>query len=824
MNTLRTHRTRTSIVIISVSILLVGITFYATVLHSLPPVSDLEAGLKLPSTRIYDRHQRLLYEITPDGNGRNTILSLDEIPQHCVNALIATEDADFYSHPGVSLRGIVRAVWLNLRGGEVVAGGSTITQQVARNLLLDPNARAERTVQRKLREMVLALRLQRAHSKDEVLALWLNQTDFGNLAHGIDAAARAYFGKDAQSLSLAECALLIGIPQSPALYDPLTNPDAAKTRQGTVLDLMVRRAYITEPEAEIAKADELQYAAVPYPIEAPHAVLAVWKELEENYPEHLYAQGLEVVTTIDLDWHQAVERIVQRELDRLNNPDVAQRTPANANNAAVVAMNPHTGEVYVMLGSPNYFDDRISGAMNLALTPRQPGSTLKPFTYALAMNPDRATPQTAASMILDIRTPFVTRRLESYVPANFDLQEHGPVSVREALASSYNIPAVITLEQLGVRPFIQLMTDLGVDQLASNADVDLSVTLGGGEVRLLNLTAAYGTLANGGTRVQPSLVQTVTTTDGDVLYQNQERIQEQVIDERVAFIITDILSDDNARIPSFGANSLLNIGRPAAAKTGTTTDFRDNWVMGYTPKLVVGVWVGNADYTPMVNATGLTGAGPIWHHTIRTLTADVPETPFARPEGVVGAEVCGLSGLLPTAACSATRWEWFIEGTVPTELDTMHQFFEVDTLTGQLATEATPPDRRQEQVFVVLPPAARAWGSANGIPEPPTTSLAQTNEPLRVLSPDPFTTYEISPVTPIETQKLRFSVATPSDTQYVTYYLNGERIAIANESPFSAWWQLAVGEYEMVAEITHQSDSVSRLDTVPFVVVPYQAP
>ncbi|MEL6149128.1 MAG: transglycosylase domain-containing protein [Chloroflexota bacterium] len=797
--------------------------FYAYVLRGLPSIDAVDAGLALPSTRIYDRNMRLLYEITPDGIARNSVLPLDEIPPHCVNALIATEDAGFYGHPGVSVRGIARAAWLNLRGGDVVAGGSTITQQVARNLLLDPNARAERTLQRKLREMVLAVRLQQRYSKDEVLALWLNQTDFGNLAYGVDAAARAYFGKSASALSLAECSLLVGVPQSPNLYDPLTNLDAAKVRQRTVLDLMTDEGYITEAEADTAHADELQFAAVPYPIEAPHAVMAVWRELEATYPEALYNTGLEVVTTFDLDWHNAAQRIVARELERLNNPETRARIPANAHNAAVVALDPYTGEVRVMLGSPDFFDDNISGAVNLALTPRQPGSTLKPFTYAAAMNPESAQPYTAATVLMDVRTPFITRRLESYVPANFDLQEHGPVRVREALGSSFNIPAVIALEDVGVTPFIQLMTDMGVEQLALNNDVDLSVTLGGGEVRLLNLAGAYGALANGGTRVQPALISSITTADGDTLYEHRSVAGQRVLDERVAFIVTDMLADDGARHRGFGANSLLNIGRPAAAKTGTTTDFRDNWVLGYTPELVVGVWVGNASYEPMQNVTGLSGAGPIWHRFIREVTDGTPRTPFTRPDGVERVDICALSGMLPTDACTVTRSEWFITGTAPTEPDDYHQFFEIDTATGQLATAATPPERRTERVYVVLPPPVRAWGARNGIPEPPALPQTQQSAALRIVSPDPYTTYEIDPVLPRESQRVKLAVSAPLDTVRVTYRLNGEPVAVADAAPYEAWWQLAVGEYTLTAEIARADGGVETLESVPFTVVPYQA-
>jgi penicillin-binding protein 1C len=638
---------------------------YACVLRGLPPISDLDAGLALPSTRIYDRDMRLLYEIAPDGIARNTVLPFEVVPPHCVDALIATEDAAYYRHPGVSARGIARALWLNLRGRDVIAGGSTITQQVARNLLLDPHARAERTLRRKLREAVLALRLQQSYSKDEVLALWLNQTDFGNLAYGIEAAAQAYFRVPASSLSLAECALLIGIPQSPPTYDPLTNLDNAKARQETVLRLMVENNMLTQEQADLAATEPLQFAASPYPIQAPHAVLEVWRQIEADYPDALYGTGLEVVTTIDLDLHNRTRTIVQRELALLNDRDTGNRVPVEADNAAVVVMDPRTGEVLTMLGSPNYFDEAISGAMDLTQVPRQPGSTLKPFTYAALMDPTRFDPWTASQMIVDVRTPFVTRRLESYVPANFDLEEHGPVSLRVALASSYNIPAVIALERIGVQPFIQFMTDLGVEKLSENPDVDLSVTLGGGEVRLLNLTAAYGTLANGGYRVQPTLIQRVSTPNGEVLYEHRSPAPIQVMDKRVAFLITDILSDDRARVPSFGRNSLLSIGRPAAAKTGTTTDFRDNWVVGYTPELVVGVWVGNADYTPMVSATGLTGAGPIWHHVMRDALKNTPESVFSVPDGIVQVDVCVPSGLLPTDACPNTQREWFIDGDCP---------------------------------------------------------------------------------------------------------------------------------------------------------------
>jgi penicillin-binding protein 1C len=800
-------------------IALVGLAFvagfYGYVLHGLPSVADVSAGLALPSTKILDRHGELLYEITPNRTARNTVLGLDDFPRHCVNALVATEDAEYYRHRGVSVRGVARALWINLRGGDILAGGSTITQQVARNLLLDPHTRAERTLRRKLREMVLAMQLERVYSKDEILALWLNQTDFGNLAYGLDAAAQAYFGAEASRLSLAQCALLIGIPQAPPYYDPLTNYDNAKARQGTVLRLMTEQGYIDAFDADVAVNEPLQFAAATYPIRAPHAVLEVWKQIEERYPDALYSSGLVVHTTIDLNLTEEVQTIVRGQLAKLNDAETGNRIPVQANNAAVVIMEPHTGEVRVMLGSPDYFDDDISGAVNLAVQPRQPGSTLKPFTYALAMNPDADTTWTAATMLIDVRTPFITRRLESYVPANFDFVEHGPVSVREALASSYNIPAVIALEHVGVQPFIQFMTHLGVSKLSENADVDLSVTLGGGEVRLINLTGAYAALANGGNRVTPTLIRQVDTFDGETLYTYYPQRGQQVIDERVAFVITDILSDDRARVPSFGQNSVLNVGRPAAAKTGTTTDFRDNWVMGYTPDLVVGVWVGNADYSPMLQATGITGAGPIWHHTMRAAHKALPEREFSVPDGVTRVTVCSTSGDLPTGYCPHTRREWFLVGTEPTEPDTLYQPFILDTRTGTLADESTPPEFQREQAFMVLPPEAREWGRMNGIAEPPTP-IVRADETYRIRRPDPYTLYELSPTLPRDRQQIRITAALPADTVRVDYMLNGESLTSVTAAPFEAWWTLEIGDFTLEAVVTRANGEQVTLEPVPF--------
>ncbi len=800
---------------------------YAWLFADLPSIDQLQAGLALPSTRIFDRNGQLLYEILPPEGGRNTALALTSIPQHCQQAVIATEDANFYSHPGVDIVGIARAVWINLRGGEVLAGGSTITQQVARNLLFTPEQRAERSLRRKLRESILAIRLQSVYSKDDILALYLNQSYFGNLAYGIQAAAQAYFAKSAPELSLAECALLIGLIQAPAVYDPLVNVEAATARRDSVLELMAQNGFIDAAQVAMAKRETLQFAATVFPIRAPHFVMAVWKQLEREYPEALYGGGLDVITTVDVNWQEKAEALAWQQLAYLNNPPSGTRVPANAHNAALVAMDPFTGQVLVMLGSPDYFDEGIDGAVNAALALRQPGSALKPFTYAAAFDPTLPEPWTAATMILDVETPFITRKLQSYTPANFGLVEHGPVLAREALASSFNIPAVKALEHVGIERLVALLKNAGVETLAENSSIDLAITLGGGEVRLFDLVQAYSIFPNGGFRVQPAMILKVSDHQGNVLYQWQPApLSTAVIDPRVAYLITDILSDNNARIPSFGANSAMQIGRPAAAKTGTTTDYRDNWVVGFTPNLVVGVWVGNADNTPMVDVTGVSGAAPIWNAFMRSVLLGQPELRFKEPPGLVRQVVCATSGRLPTPDCPLTRSEVFIEGTVPTEPDNLYQRFVIDRETGLLADETTPPERRVSQVYLVLPQEARDWAVRNGIRQPPaaaTIAAVDSDKGLRLLEPDPYTVFQVSPMLPLETQRLRLTAAAPAGTRSVSYWMDGRSLGTVTGAPWELWWTLELGVHELVATAQAVDGSMLQSDPVRFTVVEYAA-
>ena len=803
------------ILIVAAGLLLVaaaGVGVCAWLLVDLPTLATLPERLAAPSSQILDRNGRLLYQVIDPNGGGHTPVPLSRIPPACQQATIAVEDANYYRHPGVDLIGITRAVWINLRGGETLAGGSTITQQVARNLLLDPQEAAERSLARKLRESILAWRLARAYSKEEVLALYLNQTYYGNLAYGIEAAAQAYFSKPAAALDLAECAMLAGLPQAPAIFNPLTNPAAGNEKQALVLDLMVKGGYVEPQEAERAKREDLSYASEPFSIEAPHFVTHVWQELQARLgADVIRAGGLVVTTTLDLELQGVAETILRRHLARLQVP-TADRPARNVHNGGIVALDPYSGEVLVMVGSPDYFDVRIDGAVNAALAPRQPGSALKPFTYAAAFDPRRPDPWSPTTVLLDVRSAFPTREGDPYVPLNYDRRFHGPVSVRQALAASYNVPAVKTVQHVGLDALITLARDLGISTFADTNRYGLALTLGGGEVRLLELTAAYGALANGGSRVEPVTIQEVRQ-GGEVLFRHRPLAAVPVLDSRVAWLITDILSDDGARAPSFGRGSVLRLSRPAAVKTGTTTDWRDNWTVGYTPDLVTGVWVGNADNSPMEQVSGVTGAGPIWHDFMEKALLGRPVLSFVQPDGLVRREVCALSGKLPTPFCPHRSVDWFIEGAEPVEADDWYQQLRIDSATGLLADANTPPERVIDQVFLILPPELQGWAREQGIAAPPpaaagleriaTGGAGERAALLSITSPDNGVVYRLSPAVPAGSQQIRLIAVAHVALERVTFVLNGRPVGIVSAAPgrrsYELRWSLQPGQHQLVA-------------------------
>jgi membrane peptidoglycan carboxypeptidase len=912
----------------------------------------------VPSILISDRQGRLLLEVIDPNGSKNVPLSLADIPLACQQATIATEDRRFYSHPGVDFLAILRAAWGNWTrvffedpSTAAYSGASTLTQQLARNLYLPPEQRYERSLWRKLREAWLAWTLERQHSKDEILALYLNNTYYGHFATGIEAAAEAYFGVHARDLDLAQCSLLAGLPQNPAAYNPIEAPNAARGRQGVVLDLMARDGYITAEQATEALGERLAYAGTPFPIYAPHFVMWVQGQVEEIVgPDVVRQGGLRVTTTLDLDVQRRAEEIVRRRLAMLRpcaSPndgsslcDPYADASRRVDNAALVALEPDTGAILAMVGSPDYFDVAISGAVNGALSARQPGSAIKPITYALALDPKRAgaegqSPWTAATLIADLRTVFPTREGRPYVPQNYDLAFHGPVTLRSALANSYNIPAVKALQYIGVDSLVEQASRMGIDwtsgaerpdltdpllapgaaawkldtgswnlqaepagqgasdevlestgavrtrmdarAIGSASGYGLALTLGGGEVRLLDLTAAFGAFANGGVREQPYGIQRIETLDGETLFSAESRPPaERVVDERVAYLITDILSDVAARRPEFGAGNFLEIGRPAAAKTGTTTDWRDNWTIGYVPQVVAGVWVGNADNTPMRDVSGITGAGPIWHDFMSELLRDEPAKAFPVPDGLQQIEICADSGMLPgnpetrqgqqsisanaprgsdlggqngapgtaIVPCPYRRLEWFIDGTEPTRVDTDHQQVAIDMRTGHRADVSTPADAIRQQTFWVLPSEYSSWARENGFPQPPevTPTVAEAaltgamadgtgagaergrGNPaqLRLTSPDGNRVYRIDPRLPADVQRIAVTAAPGavfgSSGVEVTLLIDGAPLAQVVGPDYTAWWQLQAGRHSFQAAATGPGGETATSDAVTVLI------
>ena len=784
-------------------VLILLAAFFVYLFYDLPSINALPENLNRPSIKITDRYGRLLYEIIPTEGGRNAPLSVENIPQCMKDATIAVEDRNFYQNSGVDVAGIIRAAWINLRGGETLSGGSTITQQVARTLLLS-DEKTERTLRRKLRETVLAWQLTRAYSKDEILALYLNQIYYGGLAYGIEAASQTYFGKPASDLILPECALLAGLPQTPGIYNPFTNPDLALERQRVVLGLMEKNGFVTHAQRVDAENAPLSYNAVPYPIEAPHFTWMIKDQLDELFASGQLneAQSLVIRTTLDLKMQHLAEGIVKRRIGLFK--PLEGETNRNVNNAALVIIDPQTGEILTLVGSADYFDSSIYGALNMAITPRQSGSAFKPIIYAAALDPTRANAFTAGTSILDVSTAFKTKDGQPYMPVNYDGREHGFVSVREALASSLNVPAVLTLQNVGVENVIPLANRLGIHSLDEPQQYDLSLALGGGEMSLLELSRAFAAFSNNGSYMGSTSILDIHDADGNLLYVSETNPVLQVVDPRVAWLISDILSDDRARMTGFGINSVLKIDRTAAVKTGTTTNFHDNWTIGYTPDLLVGVWVGNSNYQAMHNVTGLTGAAPIWAETMRSILQGRPDKIFTQPAGLTQAEVCNLSGLLPTETCPHTKTEWFIDGTQPTVFDTFYQ----RTSTGDIVLD--------------IPIQAQAWARSQGLPlldAEAANATPRTSSGLTLTSPTDNTTYRITPDLDLSAQQLEISTLTDPDLAQVTFFVDGIAITTLAAPPYQIWWMLSVGEHQFWAEGITTSGEVVKSNVVTVTVV-----
>ncbi len=748
-------------------------TFYARDLP--PPVEIARVREQFETTLIYDRTgQHVLYQVLDPAGDRQTV-PLSEIPPVLIQATVASEDRSFFTNPGFDLRGIVRAIVTVLSGGQV-QGGSTITQQLVKNTLIAPEERATLTQERKIKEIILAAEISRLYSKEQILEWYLNTNFYGNLAYGVGTAARVYFGKRVQDLSLGEAAMLAAIPQNPAL-NPIDAPLESRLRQTVVLNSMVAAGYISQAEATAAASEPIlvQPSAEAYGILAPHFSIYARAQAERlltaagyDGPRLVLGGGLRIYTTLDLDLFYQTECAMRAHVERVagGNPAAAPNTGSGGpcaaaaylpvppklmlgvqrpvTNAAAVVIRPETGEILTMVGSLDYYNSGIQGNFNVAAQGlRQPGSAFKPFVYVSAFAAPNSD-YTAAKMLLDVPTTF-PQPGGPYIPRNEDGQFHGPVSLREALANSYNVPAVRTLNDITVGAVLQRARRLGLNTLTKPFDqYGLAFALGSAEVTLLDLTYAYTpfatlgsmtgtpvTFARPGFRaLDPVSILRIEDREGRILWQFDEKqptfARQNVLQDALAYLITDILADNDARLPAFGAGNALELSRPAAVKTGTTNDNRDAWTVGYTPQLVVGVWVGNNDNRSMGDdMTGATAAAPIWHAVMEYAHArdDLPVQTWPRPANIVEATVCQRSGLLPTPDCPKVKEIFYQEGgvsTVPTRQDIYWRRYQINSRNGLRATADTPPELITERVYFDYPPEAMAWARQTGQPLPPT--------------------------------------------------------------------------------------------------------
>ena len=615
------------------------------------PSPYLLSSREIPqTTKIYDREDVLLYEIYAEQN--RTIVPLAEIPESLKEATVAIEDKDFYRHQGFNPRSILRAAKENLLNHKL-QGGSTISQQLIKSALLTP----EVTLKRKAKELVLAFWAERIYSKDQILEMYLNQVPYGGTAWGVEAAAQTYFGKPVKDLTLAQSALLAGLPAAPTLYSPFgAHPELARERQGEVLRKMVEEDYLTPEEAQQAKEEELNFTPQTTNIKAPHFVMYIKEQLVKKYGERMVERGgLEITTTLDLELQEKVQEIVRNEVESLKNLQVG--------NGAALITDPQTGEILAMVGSKDYFAKDYDGNVNVTLSLRQPGSAIKVVNYATALQNGF----TLATILDDSPATYQTPGSPPYSPVNYDGLFHGKLPLRYALGNSYNVPAVKVLAKIGVEKMLEMGREMGITSWEDGSRFGLSLTLGGGDVTMFDMAKVYGTLANQGKRVDLNPVLAIKDNRGEILEKNQIPHTKQVLPEGVAFLLSHTLADNSARSAAFGPQSVLFIpGYTVSVKTGTTNEKRDNWTIGYSPSFAVVVWVGNNDNSPMRPAltSGITGAAPIWRKVTDILLEGKPDEPLQKPGDVVELKICSVNGLLPCSGCPE-KMEYFLKGTEP---------------------------------------------------------------------------------------------------------------------------------------------------------------
>lgn len=775
------------------------------------------------STKLYDRNGELLYDLY-DTEQRNPI-TIDQVPQDLKDATIAIEDKDFYSHQGFDFLTILRIPY-NLVFRKRVIGGSTLTQQLVKNVLLT----SERKISRKFKELVLSIQIERTFSKDQILEMYLNEAPYGGTAWGVGTATEIYFDKPVSELNLIESAFLAGLPQRPSVYSPFAGKQDEsgepywKSRTTSVLDRMYKDGYLNKEERDQALSDmnELTFKSSATAIKAPHFVFYVRSILEEMYGEGFVDKGgLRVTTTLDLELHNQAQEIVAEE--------VADVADYNISNGAAVVMDPRTGEILSLVGSKDYFDEEIDGQYNVAADGlRQPGSSIKAVTY-LAMLRRGYTP---ASMLMDVETKFAPHEnADAYEPKNYDGKFRGPVSLRNSLGSSLNIPAVKSVALVGVENFLQLAYEMGFYTLEPTADnlrrFGLAVTLGGGEVRLLDTVSAYSSFARGGLRVEPVAILKVEDKDGRVLFEHKQVDGRRVFSQEEAFLINHILSDNNARLMAFGANSLLNTKLPIAVKTGTTNDQRDNWTIGWSQEIMVGTWVGNNDNSPMTRvASGITGASPIWRRIIfAALDGNYGAPEWEVPAGIEEVKVDSISGY-PEHHGFPSRMEYVIKGTLPSLPDPIHSKLKLCRGELKLATEArVATGDYDEKEFIVLQEddpvsqdginrwqeAADAWISTqeDGRYRPPTEYCGNSSDvSVKMSRPENEKKYNETDI------EVHIDAGSDEGIKKIELWVDGKLRETINSHSYRGKIYLQAGQHELYAKAFSEGGKKSESNKV----------
>lgn len=690
LNQKRQKLTKTGIVLLLGLIL--GLLW---ILRDVPSLKKLGSGDFPESSQVYDRNGKLIYEIFAEKKRRE--VPLTQIPEKMVMATLAIEDSGYYSHFGFDFKGIIRGLYRTVVEKRL-QGGSTLTQQLVKNVLLTP----ERTWTRKIKEAVLTVGTEIMYSKNRILEMYLNQTPYGGTLWGIEAAASGIFDKDVSNLSLAEMALLAGLPASPSRYSPFSHPDIAKSRQEQVLERMMELKMISQQEYETAKNEKLIYYVKKDNLAAPHFIFYVKDKLTEKYgAKKVIEGGLKIYTTLDSDLQNFVQQVVASEVSKL--------IKYNVTNGASLITESKSGQILAMVGSKDYFANDIEGKYNVTTALRQPGSSIKPLNYAVGIETGKVT---AASLFYDTETCFMVENQKTYCPTNYGNKYYGLQNLRQSLANSLNIAAVKMLKINGLRDFVASASAMGISTFTNADNYGLSLTLGGGEVYMTDMNVAFGSLSNMGVKQELTPILKIIDKNDKVLEEYKYVPGERVLSSGTAFILSQILSDDGARSMVFGSGSMLNIVKhpEVAVKTGTTNDLRDNWTIGFTPDYVVTTWVGNNNNSKMNGiVSGTSGAAPIWNKVMTKLLENKQVHKFSKPDDVVGITVCNLTGqLIPEGGCDS-HYEYFIKNFVPNKYLLLRNNILIDKTTGKIVKEGENNPNAEWQYHASLVDASGQW-------------------------------------------------------------------------------------------------------------------